>query len=188
MPVKKAKPATKVTSHTRRNPAGKRAQVTNSAQVQLHLDTPKTMRDADVGVALDFSDMLNVDALKFSMDSFYDAFHDEKHAYHNLARFFVFAYGQAACGKGKQRHATSAPFTAQPMQSISFLLGSHDGLAYQVIKKVQESQRMALVPALNELAGAAVYVAGLSIHREAIEGFGVRMRMVTEDERNEHSG
>lgn len=48
MPVRKAKPVTKVSSHTRRTPAGKRAQVANSKQECLQLDQPAGMDAAIV--------------------------------------------------------------------------------------------------------------------------------------------
>lgn len=48
------------------------------------------------------------------------------------------AYAQAATGKGKERHAGGQPFEDQPMQVISDMLGSNDGMAYQAIKKIRE--------------------------------------------------
>ena len=77
------------------------------------------------------------------------------------------AYNQAAIGKGKDRHAGTLPFTAQPMQSISTLLGSHNGLLYQAMKKIQESNRLPHDRAINELLGAINYIAGAIIYLEA---------------------
>lgn len=76
------------------------------------------------------------------------------------------AYQQAAGGKGKERHATDLPFTEQPMQSISALLGSHNGLLYQAMKKIQESNRLPHDRAIAELLGAINYVAGAVIYLE----------------------
>jgi hypothetical protein len=76
------------------------------------------------------------------------------------------AYYQAADGKGKERHATNLPFTAQPMQSISALLDSHNGLLYQAVKKIQESNRLPHDRAIAELLGAINYIAGAVIYLE----------------------
>lgn len=77
------------------------------------------------------------------------------------------AYNQASEGKGKERHAGSLPFEKQPMQTISQLVGSPDGLAYQAIKKIQESQRFPQTDRrVNELLGAINYIAGLIIYLE----------------------
>lgn len=76
------------------------------------------------------------------------------------------AYDQAANGKGKERHACDRPFEEQPMQTISQLLGSHTGLLYQAMKKIQESQRMDKDAAVRELLGAINYIAGAVIFIE----------------------
>lgn len=76
------------------------------------------------------------------------------------------AYNQAATGKGAERHAQGLPFEDQPMQQISRLIGSVDGMAYQSIKKVQESLRLPsddrkvaeLLGAINYLAGIVIYI------------------------------
>ena len=87
--------------------------------------------------------------------------------YESLAAVLQRAYDQAASGKGAERHACSRPFTEQPMQSISDLLGSHTGLLYQAMKKIQESERMDIDAAIRELLGAINYVAGAIIFLEA---------------------
>lgn len=87
--------------------------------------------------------------------------------YESLADVLARAYEQAAAGKGAQRHACNRPFTQQPMQTISSLLGSKDGLLYQAMKKIQESQRMDQDAAIRELLGAINYIAGAVIWMEA---------------------
>lgn len=89
--------------------------------------------------------------------------------YESLADVLDRAYAQAAAGKGAERHACSRPFNEQPMQSISRLLGSHTGLLYQAMKKIQESERMDPPAAVRELLGAINYVAGAIIFIEAKE-------------------
>lgn len=77
------------------------------------------------------------------------------------------AYHQAAEGKGKERHAGNLAFHEQPMQTISQLVGSPDGLAYQAIKKIQESQRFPQTDRrVSELLGAINYIAGLIVYLE----------------------
>lgn len=101
---------------------------------------------------------------------FSKALTDKKHPYHALATALLSAYEQAAMGKGKERHAQERPFTEQPMQTISDLVGDHNGLAYQAIKKIQESQRLPHDRAIAELRGAIVYTAGNVIYREKHHG------------------
>ena len=86
--------------------------------------------------------------------------------YHALAAVLARAYEQAAKGKGAVRHADGRPFTEQPMQSISELLGTHEGLLYQAMKKIQESNRLEKEPAIRELLGAINYLAGAIIFLE----------------------
>ena len=77
------------------------------------------------------------------------------------------AYDQASKGKGKDRHAQSLSFDKQPIQQISNLIGSSDGLYYQAIKKIQESRRLPTVERqVAELLGAIVYIAGAIIYEE----------------------
>lgn len=89
--------------------------------------------------------------------------------YASLANVLERAYGQAAHGKGAERHACQRPFTEQPMQTISRLIGSHDGLLYQAMKKIQESKRMDKDAAVRELLGAINYIAGAVIFLETKE-------------------
>ena len=82
--------------------------------------------------------------------------------YEELLDVLVAALDQAQSGKGAERHANNLPFTEQPMQTISKLVGSGDGMTYQVIKKLQESNRMPERSARDrERLGAIVYTAGL---------------------------
>ena len=76
------------------------------------------------------------------------------------------AWQQAACGKGAERHGQSKPFTEQPMQTISDLLNTQNGMLYQAMKKIQESTRMDRDAAVRELLGAINYVAGAIIWLE----------------------
>jgi hypothetical protein len=86
--------------------------------------------------------------------------------YETLADVLARAYDQAARGKGKERHAQDLPFDQQPMQTISQLVGSADGLRYQAIKKIQEAPRLSHDAGVRELLGAIVYLAGAIIHQE----------------------
>ena len=87
--------------------------------------------------------------------------------YESLAAVLQRALDQAQCGKGAERHATGLPFDQQPMQSISKLVGSADGLVYQAVKKAQESQRLPEDRDIAELLGAINYLAGAIIYKEA---------------------
>lgn len=83
--------------------------------------------------------------------------------YEQLETILGEALEQAAAGKGKERHATGQDFEDQPMQLISKLLGDNHGLAFQAIKKVQESLRLPDDRAERELLGAINYIAGMII-------------------------
>lgn len=87
--------------------------------------------------------------------------------YEALANILEQAYRQASQGKGKERHATSGqPFHAQRMQTSSDAVGSPDGMAYQVIKKMTEGLEFddrercerELLGAINYLAGIAIWL------------------------------
>lgn len=91
---------------------------------------------------------------------------DQSNQYQRLIKTLNGAYDQAANRKGKERHAQGLPFEDQPMLSISRILSSNTGLAYQAIKKIQESQRMDTDAAIRELYGAIIYVAGMIIFLE----------------------
>ncbi len=86
--------------------------------------------------------------------------------YHSLISVLNDAYEQASVGKGKERHACHRPFDQQPMQTISDLLGTNQGLIFQAIKKSQESIRMDKAAARRELLGAINYLAGAIIYLE----------------------
>lgn len=90
--------------------------------------------------------------------------------YESLLHVLIRAYDQAAQGKGAERHACNRPFTEQPMQSISELLGNETGLLYQAMKKIQESQRLDQDAAIRELLGAINYIAGAIIFKEGKQG------------------
>lgn len=88
--------------------------------------------------------------------------------YEQLESILNEALEQAAAGKGKERHANERAFEDQPMQLISKLLDDNHGLAFQAIKKVQESLRLTDDRAIRELLGAINYIAGMVIFlREA---------------------
>jgi hypothetical protein len=86
--------------------------------------------------------------------------------YESLAAVLDAALHQAAEGKGKERHAQDLPFDQQPMQNISTLLDSPDGMLYQAMKKIQESTRLPHDRAIAELLGAIVYTAGAVVYVE----------------------
>lgn len=92
--------------------------------------------------------------------------------YEKLVAVFQAAHDQAAHGKGKERHANGLPFHKQRMQSISKLLDSPDGMAYQVVKKMTEGLQFEdHQQREKELLGAINYLAGIVIFfREAGEG------------------
>ena len=83
--------------------------------------------------------------------------------YESLITVLNMALEQAAAGKGKERHARGQPFEDQPMQRISQLLDSAEGMRYQIMKKTQESARMEKDAAIRELLGAINYAAGTVI-------------------------
>jgi hypothetical protein len=85
--------------------------------------------------------------------------------YQSLRAVLDAAYYQAAHGKGKQRHARGNRFERQHMQSISCLLDSDRGMAFQAIKKLTEGLDMADPEARErELLGAINYVAGIVVY------------------------
>lgn len=90
--------------------------------------------------------------------------------YKSLRNVLNAAFNQAAIGKGYARHANALPFEQQPMQTISRLLGSHQGLLFQAIKKTQESVRLERPEAIRELLGAINYLAGAVIYLEGQDG------------------
>lgn len=88
--------------------------------------------------------------------------------YLQLALVLQRAHDQAAYGKGKDRHANDLPFHEQRMLSISRLLDSPDGMAYQVLKKVTEGLELPSTERkVAKLLGAINYLAGIVIFLEA---------------------
>lgn len=91
--------------------------------------------------------------------------------YDSLDDVLTRAFNQASKGKGKERHAQSLPFENQPMQQISNLVGSPDGMVYQLMKKAQESLRLPTTERkVAELLGTIVYTAGVIIYLEKKNG------------------
>lgn len=96
--------------------------------------------------------------------------------YEDLERVLTLAYDQSARGKGAERHARGQEFENQPIRTIPLMLGAHEGiggLAYQIIKKTQESVGMTArgntAHAKKELLGAIVYAAAAYLHIEHYE-------------------
>lgn len=87
--------------------------------------------------------------------------------YELLDNVFQQALAQASTGKGRERHANDLPFHEQRMLSISKLLDSPKGMAYQVIKKLTEGLQMAEQGDAQrgkvELLGAINYLACIVI-------------------------
>lgn len=102
-------------------------------------------------------------------------------SHQSLYKVLKEALDQASQGKGQERHANGLPYEEQPMQVISGLLHSSEGLAWQVIKKTQEAhgilsrarasgdpEQIAKAKAFHrkELLGAINYLAGALIFEE----------------------
>lgn len=93
--------------------------------------------------------------------------------YERLHAVYRDAHHQAAYGKGNERHANDLPFHEQRMQTISHGLNSPAGMAYQVIKKLQEGLQMKDAGARRrELLGALNYLAGIVIFLDDREARG----------------
>lgn len=92
-------------------------------------------------------------------------------AYETLQIVLNDAFDQAANGKGKERHGnTGLPFHEQRMQTISQLLATDQGMAFQAIKKLTEGLELPDRGARErELLGAIVYIAGIVVYHRAIE-------------------
>ena len=86
--------------------------------------------------------------------------------YASLKKILDRAFVQASQGKGYERHATGQNFEDQPILSINRLLGDDSGALFQVIKKVQESQRLPVYKAVAERLGAINYLAASIIFLE----------------------
>jgi hypothetical protein len=85
--------------------------------------------------------------------------------YELLADVLQRAFHQAAFGKGKERHANDEPFHEQVMQTGADRFGV-GALLFQAFKKSEESQRLPVDRAVNELLGSIVYLAGAVIKLE----------------------
>lgn len=85
--------------------------------------------------------------------------------YESLAEVLYRAFGQAADGKGAQRHGNGLPFDQQPMQSLQRSFGPGFALG-QAAKKIEESQGLPLAAAVHEMLGAINYIAGAVIFQE----------------------
>jgi len=84
--------------------------------------------------------------------------------YEQLVEVLAAAHDQAAYGKGKERHANGLPFHEQRMQGISDLVGSPDGMLYQLVKKTTEGLQFDNPQKReHELLGAINYLAGIII-------------------------
>lgn len=93
--------------------------------------------------------------------------------YERLHDVYRDAHDHAAYDKGKERHANDLPFHEQRMQTISQGLNSPVGMAYQVIKKLQEGLQMEDAGARRrELLGALNYLAGIVIFLDDQEAGG----------------
>lgn len=85
--------------------------------------------------------------------------------YQSLRAVLDAAYTQAAHGKGAERHARGNHFEDQHMQTISKLLDTDRGMAFQAIKKLTEGMDMADPGARErELLGAINYIAGIVVY------------------------
>lgn len=91
--------------------------------------------------------------------------------YEHLAAVLEAAFKQASEGKGAERHARGNAFHEQHMQTISTLLNSDRGMAFQAIKKLTEGLDFEEIDRRErELLGVIVYVAGIIVwHREGPE-------------------
>jgi hypothetical protein len=90
---------------------------------------------------------------------------NETDGYKELHDVLMAAYGQAAFGKGRDRHATGQPFIEQPIMKLTELYGPGFPLG-QAGKKMQESLRLPKEAAIRELLGAINYIAAQVIMLE----------------------
>lgn len=89
--------------------------------------------------------------------------------YEDLAAVLAAAFGQAANGKGKERHAQAGePFRHQVMQDMARRFGV-GALLGQAFKKSEESQRLPHDRAVAEILGAINYLAGAVIAMQRTE-------------------
>lgn len=94
--------------------------------------------------------------------------------YESLARILCEVMHQAAIGKGAQRHADSNPFERQPTLGYARKYNSPVGLLCQVMKKLDEYDRLDGVARRRELIGVMVYVAMLIIFDQELHGYPVK--------------
>jgi hypothetical protein len=89
----------------------------------------------------------------------------------SLRRVFDLAVAQTKDGKGADRHGNGEAFERQPIVTINEVLGSNHGALFQVVKKANESARLAATGrkdmAKNELLGAMVYLGAAYLLLEA---------------------
>lgn len=94
--------------------------------------------------------------------------------YESLARILCEVMHQAALGKGAQRHADSNPFEHQPTLGYARKYNSPVGLLCQIMKKLDEYDRLDGVARRRELIGVMVYVAMLIIFDQEMHGYPVK--------------
>lgn len=94
--------------------------------------------------------------------------------YESLARILCEVMHQAAIGKGAQRHADSNPFEHQPTLGYARKYNSPVGLLCQIMKKLDEYDRLDGVARRRELIGVMVYVAMLIIFDQEMHGYPVK--------------
>lgn len=95
---------------------------------------------------------------------------DETDLYASLRAILDEAFDQAATGKGAERHGRGNPFDEQHMQTISRMLQSERGMAFQAIKKLTEGLDLQTHQARRrELLGAIVYIAGIIVYWDKSE-------------------
>lgn len=86
--------------------------------------------------------------------------------YERLAGVLALAFSQAAYGKGQRRHATQGErFEDQVILQGAERFGI-GAMLFQAFKKSEESQRLEISPAINELLGAIIYLAAAVIKHQ----------------------
>ena len=88
--------------------------------------------------------------------------------YKQLYETLLSAMNRAATGKGKERHATDAPFPQQPICTELRQIGVEPAI-FQIRKKAMEALRMDCRGAANELLDVIVYAAAAVIIVKEIE-------------------
>jgi hypothetical protein len=97
---------------------------------------------------------------------------DDAVQYTQLARVLHDAYGQAANGKGMERHADNEAFESQQICVINRWLRGNPvaGPIFQVVKKAVETTKLSPEAAIRELYGAINYAAAAIILLEEMVG------------------